>query len=215
MTRYAMVSLVCFVAVVGCGDDDATSSEGDPSTVADCPCRLATQFDNLALCVSPSTAFAPAHVYSSSWDATAKAVSCEPWRDPQPAPSAAWTGVKVSSACQGNAEICVSIRAGNAKTPSSDDCTLATRCSSVAYTTPNQIVEALPFAGWTAESSNCAKRHEQLGAYLEFTARSTTLGCGMGTDTTTRLPVCPARCQTDPAAAGCETCGSGAVPLNF
>jgi hypothetical protein len=217
MTRYALVSLVCLVVGVGCGDEGGLTTADNPSTTPDCPCRLATQFDNLALCVSPSTAFAPAHVYSSSWDAAGKAVSCEPWRNPQPAPAAPWTGVKVSSACQGNAELCVSIRAGDAKNVSSEDCTLSTRCSSIAYATPNQIIDALPLSGWTAESSNCAQRHEQLGAYLEFTVRSATLGCGMGTDTTTRVAICPARCEANPAGAGCEVCSKDKepTPINF
>ncbi|MEY4514351.1 MAG: hypothetical protein RLZZ450_6473 [Pseudomonadota bacterium] len=206
---------MCLVLGAACGDEGGLASEDNPSSAPDCPCRLATQFDNLALCVSPSTAFAPSHVFSSSWDTTTKTFSCEPWRDPQPAPAAPWTSVKVSSACQGTAEVCVSIRAGDVKALSSADCTLATRCSSVAYTTQNQVLDVLPLAGWTAESSACAVRHEQLGAYMEFTVQSTTLGCGMGTDTTTRVGVCPARCQTNPMGAGCEVCGKGAVPINF
>jgi hypothetical protein len=215
MVRYIQVTVVCLAVAAGCGDGGSLATEGSSSTMRDCACRLATQFDNLALCVSPSTAFAPSHVYSSSWDATTQAPGCEPWRNPQPAPTAAWTGLKVSSACQGTAQVCVSIRAGDVKNLSADDCTLATRCSSITYTTPNQIVESLPLAGWTAESSGCAQRHEQTGAYLEFTVQSDTLGCGMGVDQTIRVGVCPARCQTDPKGAGCEVCGSGATPVNF
>jgi len=215
MLRRVQVVVVCLLFVAGCGDEGPLETEGSSSMTPDCACRLATQFDNLALCVSPSTAFAPSHVYSSSWDATAKVPACEPWRDPQPVPVAAWTGVKVSSACQGSAELCVSIRAGNAKQLSADDCTLATRCSSIAYTTPNQIVDVAPLTGWTAESSGCALRHEQVGAYLEFTVQSETLGCGMGAAQTTRVSVCPARCQANPAGSGCDVCGNGAIPVNF
>jgi hypothetical protein len=213
MGRYIRVTTLWLVIAAGCGDESLASEGG--SSNPDCPCRLATQLDNLALCVSPRTAFAESHVYSSSLDATTQAPSCEPWRNPQPVPTGAWSGVKVSSACEGTAQLCVSIRAGDVKNLSAEDCTLATRCTSIAYTTPNQILEVLPLAGWTAESSGCAQRQEQTGAYLEFTVRSEGLGCGMGVDQTTRIGVCPARCQSDPKATGCDVCGSGPTPVNF
>jgi hypothetical protein len=216
MTRYAEVSLLCLLLGAGCGDDSGLRTEDNPSSADDCPCRLATQFENLALCVLPTTAFGPTRVYSSSWDATSNKPICEPATvGPQPTPTAPWTAVKVSSACQGTAELCVSVRAGDVKSLSAEDCTLATRCTSIDYSTPNQIVDVLPLAGWMAESSGCALRHEQLGAYLEFTVQSETLGCGMGVESTTRVAVCPSRCQANPTAAGCETCGNGATPVNF
>jgi hypothetical protein len=191
-------SLLALAVDAGCGDDRPTTTTIDHATEPTCPCRLATKFANLALCVSPTTAFAPAHVYSTSWDATQMTSSCDPYRDPQPAPSAPWTTVQVSSAC-------------NASSLSSDDCTLAMRCSDIAYTTPNQIVDLAPLAGWTAESSACAQRQEQVGAYLELSLSSDKLGCGMGLDQVTRIPVCPARCQTDPSATGCEICSNGSI----
>jgi len=215
MGRYVLVTTICLLVAAGCGDGESLAIDDSSSTNPDCPCRLATQLDNLALCVSPGTAFAPSHVYSSSLDATTQAPSCEPWRDPQPVPTGVWSGVKVSSACEGTAQLCVSIRAGDVKNLSAEDCTLATRCTSIAYTTPNQILQVLPLAGWTAESSGCAQRQEQTGAYLEFTVQSDALGCGMGVDQTTRIGICPARCRSDPKGSGCDVCGTGATPVNF
>ncbi|MDB4990951.1 MAG: hypothetical protein JWN04_6129 [Myxococcaceae bacterium] len=188
-----------------CGDD-AVKTNVDHATEATCPCRLATNFANLALCVSPSTAFAPAHVYSTSWDATKKKASCEPYSDPQPAPTAPWTSVQVSSACQGTGQLCIAIRAGSASSVSSEDCTLAMRCSDIAYSTPNQIADVAPLAGWTAQSSACAQRQEQLGAYLELTLVSDQLGCGMGLEQVQRIPVCPAHCRDDASGLGCDVC---------
>lgn len=216
MKRHLFAMFVCLAGSVSCSDDDAAlETERDPASEATCPCRLATQIDNLSLCVSPTTAFAPTHVYSTSWDSTTNTPSCEPWRDPQPAPTAPWSKVKVSSKCTGTGQLCVTVRAGSSKSVSTEDCTLATRCSAIAYPTPDQILELAPLAGWSAESSACALRHEQLGAYLEVSVNSEQLGCGQGVERTTRIAVCPARCQEDPLGPGCDVCGEGSVMTTF
>jgi hypothetical protein len=209
----AVLLLLCsLTALLGaCGGDDDIARDVDPASETSCACRLATQLDNLALCVSPATALAPAHVYSSSWDELQKKPVCEPWRDPQPTPTAPWSKLRVSSACLGSGQLCLTVRAGNAASLSSDDCDLAMRCAEIAYDTPNQPLELTPLAGWTATTPACAQRHAQAGAYLELTVRSDQLGCGMGLEQTTRIPVCPARCQDDPRGAGCDVCGTGQV----
>jgi hypothetical protein len=215
MSRLALASLCSLVWLNGCGDDASVASEGDPATEADCTCRLAARFSNLALCVSPTTAFAESHVYSTSWDDASGRPVCEPWQERQPDPAQPWSKVQISSACQGSGELCISIRAGDVKAISAEDCTLATRCTSIAYTTPNQIVDLAPLAGWSAQSSACALRHEQTGAYLELVVRSDTLGCGMGLDQVSRLGVCPARCRDVPSGPGCDVCGQGNVLTTF
>lgn len=211
MNRAALVLFCSLTAAGACESDGDVTTEVDPSREASCACRLAAQFDNLALCVSPSTAFAPSHVYSTSWDEVQKKPVCEPWRDPQPTPTAPWTRLRVSSACRGTGQLCMTVRAGNAASLSSDDCDLTMRCSDIRYDTPDQVVELAPLAGWTAATQECATRHEQAGAYLELTVRSDELGCGMGVEQTTRIPVCPARCQDNPQGAGCDVCGSGQI----
>ncbi|MDB4974513.1 MAG: hypothetical protein JWN48_2854 [Myxococcaceae bacterium] len=214
MLRRVSSLLSCLaLATVGsaCGDDAPVQRQVDNARDPTCPCRLATQFENLGLCVSPSTAFAPSHVFSSSWDATLAKPVCEPYRDPQPTPSKPWSGVKVSSSCAGTGQLCISVRAGSATNLSSDDCTLAMVCSDIDYTTPGQIAALAPLAGWSAQSSACALRQEQTGAYLELSLRSDQLGCGMGLEQVTRISVCPGRCQDNPAGPGCDVCQSGAL----
>jgi hypothetical protein len=217
---FALINLSALGASLGaCGADTSTTTSTNPIMEASCECRLATQLDNLALCVSPSTTFAPSHVYSTSLDATSNKPVCEPWRDPQPAPANPWTKLRISSACAGTGTLCVTVRAGSVNNLSPEDCTLATRCADIAYTTPGQNLELAPYAGWTAESSACAERQQQLGAYLEFSVKSDTLGCAAGSDAgagqISRIAVCPSRCQDDPKGAGCDVCGSGQTLTTF
>lgn len=205
--------LFALVTCVACGDDEPVQQTEDPAE-AECPCRLDAEIDNLALCVSPTTAFAPTHVYSTFWNPLAQRAECEPWRDPQPIPASPWSAVRVSSACQGSGQLCVTVKAGAANNFSVDDCVLTTRCVPFDYMTPADVVELAPLGAWVAESSACAERHEQLGAYLEFSFDSEQLGCGMG-DRVTRLAVCPARCEGDRTRPGCEMCGVPRIVTSF
>jgi hypothetical protein len=116
--------------------------------------------------------------------------------------------VTILAPCGGTGQICVAVRAGDADHLSDDDCTLATVCSDLTYDTPGKTSDATGLPGWTASSAACAERKETLGAYLEFTLHSATLGCGMGADQTTRIPVCPARCATEQPDAGDVECPS-------
>ena len=191
----------------GCGDDDELETGEEPASV-ECPCALDVSLENLALCISPTTAFGPAHVYSSHWDAAASAPACEPARAPQPTPALPWSSLKVSSQCAGTGQFCVAVRAGE---PGSEDCQLARVCSAVDYLGGQQIVDLAALPSWVAESSACAQRYENEGGYLEFEIESAQLGCDRGDGSKKVVPLCPVRCQTDPSGANCETCGNGPV----
>lgn len=216
--RLLCLDVLCLAAlslgVGACGSDASSSSSAtDVSHVMaagpGCACRLGTQFQNLALCVSPTTSFAPSHVYSTSWDDSQGKPVCEPWRDPQPAPRAPWSKLQISAPCAGTGKLCVTVRAGDVAHVSPDDCTLGSDCADIDYPTPGAPLELAPLAGWVAQSSACALRREQLGAYLELSLSSEKLGCGMGLDQVQRIPICPPHCQDDPKGAGCDICGSG------
>ncbi len=196
----------------GCGDDSTRTVE-DPARAV-CQCRLDTQIANLALCVSPTTSFAPTHVYSTFWNDVGGKAECEPWRSPQPVPAMPWSKVQISSRCQGSGQVCVTVKAGMASSRSAEDCVLTTRCSAFDYTTPDQPLELAPLGAWVAESSECASRYEQLGGYFELTAPSQQLGCG-NPDEITYVPICPTFCNTDPNAAGCEVCGGPGIMPSF
>ena len=214
MARLAALSIAVLFAAVGCGDDEAVQMVEDPAG-ADCPCRLATVIDNLALCVSPTTAFASTHVYSTFWNDLTREPECEPWRAPQPVPAIPWSKLRISSQCAGNGQLCVTLKAGQENNLSPDDCLLTTQCTAFDYTTPGQVAELAPLGAWVAESSECALRYEQLGGYLEFRVDSAQLGCGMSADDVTRVAVCPTRCEADPTAAGCEICGEPQIMTWF
>lgn len=206
--RWLGLGLVVLWAACG-GDDDLKTGE-DPAS-SECMCALDTKIDNLALCISPTTAFEPAHVFSSSLASAAAQPTCEPWRMPQPVPSAPWSSIRVSSPCAGTGNFCVAVWSGSAQTPTLNDCQLARVCTPVAYAGNGQIVELAALPAWVAESSECAQRYERDGGYLEFVVESEQLGCGGATGKSTLVPLCPTRCQADPKGQGCEICGNGPV----
>lgn len=192
----------------GCGDDDDFATGEQPASV-ECPCALDVSLENLALCISPTTAFGPAHVYSSHWDRAASAPACEPARNPQPVPAMPWSGLKVSSMCAGTGQFCVTVWAG--APGGAEDCQLARVCSPVDYLGGQQIVDLAALSPWVAESSACAQRYESEGGYLEFEVDSEQLGCDRGDGSKKLVPLCPVRCQADPSGEGCSTCGNGPV----
>jgi hypothetical protein len=198
---------------LGCSGDEPVRTVENPAGT--CACRLDTQIDNLGVCVSPTTAFAPSHVFSSFLPDGATAPACDAWRDPQPLPSLAWSKVRVSAPCTGSGQLCITVRGGDSRTPLETDCTLATRCTNIDYAAAGAVLEQPALASWVAESSACAARYEQLGGYLEFRLTSDTLGCGDQTADVRRLPLCPARCQAEPSGDGCDVCGPAQIIASF
>jgi hypothetical protein len=214
MSLRVLSSLSLAFAAFACGDDNAGVRTGeDPVTVGECACRLEAKFENLSVCASPTTPNAPSHVFSSSWNATTKKPVCEAWQQPQPIPSQLWSKtVEVRSACIGNGQLCVALKAGDAKALSADDCEITRYCADVAYPTAGQIVELPPVPAWAA-STACSARYEQLGGYLELNVASTQLGCG--SNAVERVQLCPPRCFDNPMAAGCDICSDGSLAATF
>lgn len=181
--------------------------------VGECACRLEVNFENLAVCASPTTPNAPSHVYSSAWDTAVKQPACEPWADPQPVPSKDWSRyVDVRSVCAGEGRLCIVLKAGDAKAVSADDCELTRHCADISYPAADVTTSLGPLPSWVG-SMACAARYEQLGGYLELNVASAQLGCGA--NETLRLAICPSRCSDNPLGQGCETCGSGPVTSTF
>jgi hypothetical protein len=209
------LSLLPVVACMGsaCADQAPLDRSADPSR-SPCACPLDAELSNLALCVSPSTAFAPAHVFSSH-RTDGGAVACEPWRAPQPLPAQPWSSARISSPCAGAGMLCVRVRSGDVRAAQPSDCTLTERCVSFDYPVPNLIREVAPVGAWVAESDACAQRYEQQGGYIEFRVDSAQLGCGEGAERITRVAVCPTRCQADARMPGCEACGGPEVTTRF
>lgn len=199
--------------LAACAGDDDLDVGSDPAQV-NCPCRLRTSIENLAVCVAAPTLGEGAHVYSSSWAEGAAAPTCERRQTPQPAPADPWSRVRVRSACTGTGELCVTVRARSGGERSPDDCVLATRCSPFGYPVAEAEAELPPLGSWV-DSSECAQRYDQYGGYLEFALTSDALGCNMGGTQITTTDICPVRCQQEPNAAGCEICGAPQVAIGF
>ena len=193
---------------LACGDDEGLRT-GEMPASADCLCPLDLKIENLAVCISPTTPFASAHLYSTHLDPATSRPACEPWRDPQPRPVNPWSALRGSSSCAGSGEFCVAIRSGNAGEPAATDCQVARVCSSVQVAGGEQVMELPPLPSWVAESSECAQRYERDGGYLEFVFESEQLGCGTGDGSRRIVPLCPTRCEAAPTGPGCEVCGNG------
>ncbi|HEY6878223.1 MAG TPA: hypothetical protein VI299_09390 [Polyangiales bacterium] len=205
------VGVACLA--LACSDEVGLRAAEDPVMVGDCPCRLEASFENLAVCASPTTPHAPAHAYSSSWDGANKKPLCEAWSDPQPVPAQAWSKTTtVRSACTGAGQLCVALKAGDAKALSAEDCELARHCADVSYPTAGQPLDLGAVPAWVG-SDACSARFEQLGGYLELNVASTQLGCG--TNAIERIQLCPPRCSENPMAAGCEICSDGSLQTTF
>lgn len=209
MGKHALLLAFAALALACNGEDDLTTGE-QPATPG-CECPLDAKLDNLALCISPTTAFEAAHVYSSSLEGGDEGASCEPARVPQPKPVAPWSRLTVSSPCAGTGEFCITIWSGNARQPGFGDCRLARVCSAVDYAGNRAQVELAPLPSWVAESSDCAQRYEREGGYLQFEVVSEQLGCNMEMGSTKLVPLCPVRCEADPAGEGCAACGNGPI----
>lgn len=208
--RSAVAALA--LALSACSDDPRLDTARDPAE-ATCACPLDVQLDNLGICASPATAFAPAHVFSSH-RVDGGVSMCEPWRDPQPVPSRPWSAVRISAPCAGDGRLCVTLRAGRAESPTSDDCTLTERCVSFEYTDAGVVADLSPLGAWAAQTGACTQRYDQEGGYLEFRSDSAELGCGTSTSMR-RVAVCPARCQDAPTGQGCDVCGGPAIMTRF
>jgi hypothetical protein len=137
---------------------------------------------------------------------------------PPPVPSDPWSTDTLTVDCEGQFQLCYTLKAGMASAPSPSDCVVAGPiCTSAYYTTPNmpQTFPALP--GWTGlnPSSNCAAQFASTGGYGEMSVTGKSELCevidnGMGGALVfNRVQYCPTSCQTDPSGPGCTNCMAG------
>jgi hypothetical protein len=178
------------------------------SQVASCDCPIDWQVDNLAVCVSPHTAFTETLLFSSSLG-EGDALQCDAARSfPQPVPSQAWSAQRISSPCTGSGKLVLRVRQGQAESAGADDCVLAQQEFDFDYATAKAPLALAPVAAWSAKDAACARAYEDEGGYLEFRVESEKLGCGEGGTSVKYVNQCPVGCDLadNRALPKCKAC---------
>jgi hypothetical protein len=215
------LALVCLVTLGACGPTKTASDAGtdagtDAGASAACTtCVMHGQWAlaNLSPCIvaSPSPDGGPdlvSAVVSTTF--AGGAVQCP--SDLSVAPSTPWSSDTVKVDCPGHYRFCFTFKAGSAATPSAADCTIVTACAEDDAPQGGVVQTWAPVESWRAASApalECARRFQDTGGYGEMSVSGQATGCGSVDRVVNRVSYCPQRCNFNPSASGCETCGAG------
>ncbi|NOY94278.1 MAG: hypothetical protein GXP55_24130 [Deltaproteobacteria bacterium] len=137
---------------------------------------------------------------------------------PTPEPGTDWSTDRLTVDCEGRFQLCYTLKAGNADTPSPSDCTVARVCTETWYTSRDMEQELPPLPSWTSSDAACARQFRDSGGYGEMSVTGLSVECdpiddGSGGEYVfNRVNYCPADCASRPTApecAGCMMGGSG------
>ena len=196
-------------------------TEGVERGVAACRCfsRGRWDIDNLSPCFVD---YGARGVYAVSTYVTGGGVASCPTLPsgasppPDPEPGTNWSTDRLTVDCEGRFELCYTLRAGNADTPSPTDCVVARVCTGEFWYSMRDMVQELPaLPGWTSADSACALQFRDSGGYGEMSVLGLSVECdpiddGSGSEYVfNRVNYCPLRCNDDPTGPGCEGCMMG------
>jgi hypothetical protein len=135
---------------------------------------------------------------------------------PPPTPAEDWSQNRLTVDCEGQFELCYTLKAGDFESPSPSDCILTEVCVSGWYAVPNVTQELDPLAAWTGSDPACAAQFATSGGYGEMSVRGTTIDCETIDDGTgeryvfNRVNYCPLCCNTgECSGAMCDACMMG------
>jgi hypothetical protein len=137
---------------------------------------------------------------------------------PRPQPGTTWSTNRLTVDCEGQFQLCYTLKAGNFDAPSAGDCVVARTCTEAWYSERDVTQELPPLPSWTGSDSACAARFESSGGYGEMSVIGLSVECDPVDDGTggeyvfNRVNYCPTSCNVDPSApecAGCMMGGSG------
>lgn len=210
-----LVRLSLLALAIGCSSSFVTGCSGQgggtPSMqdeqASTCRCPLDWQVDNMAVCVSPHTAFTQTLLFSSHVDSAGE-IACDSARPfPQPVPEEAWSSQRIASPCAGHGTLSIKVRQGDAKEPSDDDCVIAEHTLDFDYAKAGAPQELAPVGAWSAQDQTCARAYEEEGGYLEFRIESEQIGCDRSGSTVKYVAICPVGCDITPDQPKCKVCG--------
>ncbi|MEM6960556.1 MAG: hypothetical protein AAF550_02290 [Myxococcota bacterium] len=134
---------------------------------------------------------------------------------PQPEPETPWTTHRLTVDCEGQFQLCYSIKSGDAHQPLDSDCLVARSCVEVWYEERNVLQELPPLPGWTADSADCSAEFSERGGYGEMTVLGLSADCvsvdngAGGAYVFHRVPYCASDCQERPMDPDCLDCAMG------
>ncbi len=137
---------------------------------------------------------------------------------PLPQPGTDWSTDRLTVDCEGQFQLCYTLKAGDATAPTASDCTVARTCTEAWYAERDTPQELPPLPSWAGTDSACATQFANGGGYGEMSVIGHSVECddvddGMGGEYVfNRVNYCPLSCNMTPTApecAGCMMGGSG------
>jgi len=126
-------------------------------------------------------------------------------------PTANWSKTTLTVDCEGHFKLCFTIKAGDAKAPSSTDCVVTKQCVEGDYTTINKPQPFGELPAWINTDPTCSKKFDAIGGYGEMSVDGMSKECDAVNKIFNRVPYCPSKCN-DPANKAlpeCVSCSSG------
>lgn len=179
-------------------------------------CRCFSQgrweLDNLSPCF---ITYNPGGVYAVSTNASTGQCGTADGPPPTP-PTPTWSANRLTVDCEGRFDLCYTLKAGDAESPSASDCTVARVCTGEFwYATRDQVQELPDLPSWVGSDTACAQQFMDSGGYGEMSVLGLSVECdpiddGMGGEYVfNRVNYCPLSCNMNPTAPECQNCMMG------
>jgi len=177
------------------------------------------EIDNLSPCFiaySSGTEVYAVSTYVDPADGLSKCPSdIPPSPPPSPQPGTDWSTDRLTIDCEGRFELCYTIKAGDADTPTSSDCTVMRTCVETWYAESGVAQELPPLPAWTSTDPVCTAQFRDSGGYGEMSVRGLSIECDPVDDGSAaeyvfnRVNYCPTICNTEPTRTECVMCCMG------
>ncbi|MBJ73361.1 MAG: hypothetical protein CMN31_18875 [Sandaracinus sp.] len=139
-----------------------------------------------------------------------------------PMPGTTWSTNRLTVDCEGRFELCYTLKAGDAESPSDADCVVARVCTETWYEERDATQELPELPAWntmTAAEHACARQFSESGGYGEMSVRGLSVECdpiddGEGGEYVfNRVNYCPSACNEPPVPPEleeeCSRCMAG------
>lgn len=140
--------------------------------------------------------------------------SC-PSSPPSPQPGTTFSANTLRVDCEGQFELCYTLKAGDYANPKPTDCVMAKVCTSGWYG-QHDVEKAFPdLPAWTSSDTACVQQFATQAGYGEMSVKGKSMFCEDISDGGTplvfqRVKYCPLSCNSDPSRPECAQCGNGA-----
>jgi hypothetical protein len=194
----------------GGGTAGGTSSGGTSGGMVCGTCFLhgRWQVDNYSPCFLTATDLVTVTAAASS-SLSGAVVTCP--MDFTVPPSQPWATDTLTVDCPGHYRLCITLKAGDSRSPQPGDCTMAQTCAQGDYADAGQPQPWTDVPSWLATATEipCAQRFFDDGGYAELSVSGSVTGCGSVARTFGWVRYCPLSCNANPSDPACVDCGAG------